>query len=95
MAQERKARHLHFDQQKPDKEPEDAEHSPVTQAQFSRRPPSPEDEYFLAQQLRNQRARQAGGGTAEPPPSPTEQPGPIWRRIIRALTGRANPNWRP
>lgn len=94
MAQPRKK---HFE------EPVDAEHSSVTQFEFSRKPPSSEDEYFLAKETQS---RQIGEPRPEErrnvpltqpplPKGPADHPNSIWQRITRILSRWGDPRWRP
>lgn len=76
---------------------------PVIQREFSRRPPSQEDEYFYELERRKQELvveeRTVPGAEKGPTTviktSESEPPSGFWRRLYRALTNHFNVRWAP
>jgi hypothetical protein len=96
---EPKRKHLYDSQQKPLDDLPDAEHAPVVQEMFSRKPPSTEDDYFYERELRRREGshpieRGVGRAPREKRP-PADEPGSIWQRIYRAFSRWVDVNWRP
>jgi hypothetical protein len=88
-------RHIYYDQQIPQEEPQDAEHATVRQNRFARRNPTLEDDYFFREESRAALLSEPAEASPAKPEVLADQASSIWQRIYRVFARTSDPGWRP
>ena len=98
-------RYINLDQQPPPDDIEEPSRATVSQTEFTRMPPTAEDDYFFEQERKRyltlSKEIEVRGkapprpSVEQPPPQPVDRPGSIWQKIYRVFSKRFNLNWRP